>query len=143
MDKKEMFQAFLDGYNCAQIVVKNFEDKIDLDINQALKAASAFEGGMYQGKICGAVTGGCLVLSFIYGNDFSNQGFDKDLFARKVIEFQIEFEKRMESCECRDILEVDLGTEEGMKKFLDENMLENKCVKSVAVAIEILNEIIG
>ena len=49
-------------YNCAQAVFMAFADKAGLDLDAADKIASNFGAGMKAGSVCGAVTGGLMVL---------------------------------------------------------------------------------
>jgi len=49
-------------YNCAQAVFMAFADKASLDLDTADKIASNFGAGMKTGSVCGAVTGGLMVL---------------------------------------------------------------------------------
>ena len=49
-------------YNCAQAVVSVFAQDVGYDEEAALKTAKFFRGGMQMGSVCGAVTGGLMVL---------------------------------------------------------------------------------
>ncbi len=56
------------GYNCAQSVLSEFAPRFGLDRDTAMKIACGFGSGMGRsGNMCGAVTGGILVLSLKYG----------------------------------------------------------------------------
>ena len=62
------YQYHKDGYNCAQSVVGAFLDKLDLTKEQAMAAAGGFGGGVggSHAEMCGAVSGGVMVLSWLY-----------------------------------------------------------------------------
>ena len=61
-------KKFLEGYNCAQSVFYSFCDDLIFDKNIALKMACGFGGGMgRKEEVCGAVTGGIIVLGAKYG----------------------------------------------------------------------------
>ncbi|MCX6089677.1 MAG: C-GCAxxG-C-C family protein [Candidatus Atribacteria bacterium] len=61
---------FLGGYNCAQSVFYSFCDDLQFDKNTALKLACGFGAGMgRKEEVCGAVTGGILVIGAKYGRD--------------------------------------------------------------------------
>lgn len=49
-------------YNCAQAVFMAFSEKAGLDENTACRIAANFGAGMKSGGVCGAVTGGLMVL---------------------------------------------------------------------------------
>ena len=62
VNKETILKLFEEGYNCAQIVIMlSLEDGEEKDI--LLKTACSFGGGMCSGKVCGALTGGLMVLS--------------------------------------------------------------------------------
>lgn len=70
MSKKiEMaIELFLKGFNCSQSVVYGFREEIGLTDDAALKMTSGFGAGMgRKGELCGAVTGGILVLGMRHG----------------------------------------------------------------------------
>lgn len=48
--------------NCAQAILKTYADEIGLTEKQASCIACNFGGGMKSGSVCGAVTGGLMVL---------------------------------------------------------------------------------
>jgi C_GCAxxG_C_C family probable redox protein len=59
---------FLSGYNCAQAVLDAFRDETGLDEDLALKIATGLGAGMgRKQEVCGAVTGGILVLGLRHG----------------------------------------------------------------------------
>lgn len=49
-------------YNCAQSVLVAFAGDIGLDEETAYKVAANFGGGMKTGSVCGAISGGLMVL---------------------------------------------------------------------------------
>lgn len=56
-------------YNCAQAVVSAFADDIGLDGETCRKLGTFFRGGMQIGAVCGAVTGGMMVLGLMGESD--------------------------------------------------------------------------
>ena len=61
-------EKFLGGFNCAQSVFYSFCDDLQFDNNTALKIACGFGAGMgRKEEVCGAVSGGVLVLGIKYG----------------------------------------------------------------------------
>ncbi|MBQ3054503.1 MAG: C_GCAxxG_C_C family protein [Oscillospiraceae bacterium] len=59
-------------YNCAQAVFMAFADQAGLDLDTADKIASNFGAGMKAGSVCGAVTGGLMVLGLFGITDTSD-----------------------------------------------------------------------
>jgi C_GCAxxG_C_C family probable redox protein len=59
---------FLAGYNCAQSVLYAYGPDLGLEAETALKVATGLGAGMgRRGEVCGALTGGILVLGLKYG----------------------------------------------------------------------------
>lgn len=49
-------------YNCCQAVVSAFAEDVGYDEAAAIRAATYFRSGMQIGSVCGAITGGLMVL---------------------------------------------------------------------------------
>lgn len=97
-------QLFLSGYNCAQSVAAAFSDLTGFTPEQAAKLASPFGGGLgRQRETCGAVSGMCLVLGWLYGYDSPNPEKQKALYA-DVQALCARFREQTGSIICRDIL---------------------------------------
>ena len=61
----ELFKA---GYNCSQSVAAAFCDVTKTDEKTMLATAAPFGGGFGRNReVCGAISGGCLVLGLLYG----------------------------------------------------------------------------
>ena len=73
MDKGiKAVEYFKSGLNCCQSVVLAFKDEIGLSEDVLKKASIGFGGGLGRQRLtCGAVSGMCMVISFILsdGND--------------------------------------------------------------------------
>ncbi|MBN2425258.1 MAG: C_GCAxxG_C_C family protein [Calditrichaceae bacterium] len=134
--------TYLNGYNCAQAVLKPFAEEYGLDDKTASKIASVFGGGMARMQAtCGAVTGAFMAIGLKYG--FTNPGEDQDkkLVLEKSKNFIELFQKEFGSLNCIEFLECDLNTEEGQKIHNDENQRELICAKLVKRAAEIVESL--
>lgn len=78
------------GTNCAQCVLRSAAKFTNLDDLTATKIAEGFGGGVRSGEICGAITGGVMVLG-LCGK------------ANKTKVFVDEFETAFGSIRCRDL----------------------------------------
>ena len=69
MSEKSDYAAGLmaQGYNCAQAVVLTFGDDYDLEWELAQRLSCGLGSGCCLGEVCGAVSGGVLVLGLKYG----------------------------------------------------------------------------
>jgi C_GCAxxG_C_C family probable redox protein len=134
---------FLEGYNCAQSVFYSFCDDLRFEKNTALKMACAFGAGMGRNEeVCGAVTGGIMVIGAKYGRGEKDDRTATELTYTKTRELMDQFAKKYGTFVCRELLHgCELTTEEGQKYF-KENELRNKiCTSCVQSVVEILENI--
>jgi C_GCAxxG_C_C family probable redox protein len=135
-------KQFDEGYNCAQAVVFGFADKLGKAAGPAFLAAHGFGGGMgRRQEVCGAVTGGIVVLGLLYGRGEGDGADKQDAAYAKVRRLMEEFEKRHGSVDCGKLLEgCALLTPEGQAMFREKN-LKAKCASFVKDVARILDEI--
>lgn len=126
---------FQNGYVCSQAVFAAFSEDYALSKEQALKIGACFGSGMRKGEVCGACTGALMVLGLKYGDDKTK--------SNEVCErFLDEFEKENGSYICRDLLGCDIGTPEGVKEAVDNNLFKEFCPIMVESAAKIVDEIL-
>ncbi|MCF7885810.1 MAG: C-GCAxxG-C-C family protein [Candidatus Marinimicrobia bacterium] len=133
---------FKQGYNCAQSVLYSFSKLLDISGDMALKLANGFGAGMgRKQKVCGAISGGILVLNLYYGRD-NQYNNDQDFIYAKVKELMDSFEKQYNTVICAELLEgCNLLTQEGQEIFEENNMIE-QCYEDVDTTVKILESII-
>ena len=131
-------ERFLAGYNCAQSVLYAFAPDLGLDGETALKVATGLGAGMgRRGEVCGALTGGILVLGLKYGRGGQQDRSATEETYQKTLELMARFEKRHGSCFCRVVLDgCDLRTAEGQRFFKEHDLLHKKCVGCVQSVVE-------
>lgn len=101
---------FDEKYNCAESVLKSNIDEVNTSI------ATPFGGGIANtNHICGAITGGLMVLGIKYGrnNNIDSQDHVKKLSKELIIKFQKKFNNTI----CNSLTLCDLFTQEGKEKF--------------------------
>lgn len=130
----EACNLFEDGYVCSQAVFGVFCEEFGLSKNDAFKIAACFGSGMRQAEVCGACTGALMAIGLKYGED-------KKTCDRLSNRFFEEFRKENGSFICRDLLECDISTPEGVKYALDNNLFKEFCPKMVASAVKITEKI--
>ena len=70
MERAKELRASVDPhYNCAQSVVIPFAEDAGISEEAANRVAANFGSGMKMGSVCGAVTGGLMVLGLLGVND--------------------------------------------------------------------------
>ena len=137
-------KKFKEGYNCAQSVFYSFCDDLNIKKDTALKIACGFGGGIARKQeVCGAVTGGIMVLGAKHGRgekddtEVMSENYKKE---RELLEL---FEKKHGTYICRNLLNnCDLYTQEGQQRFKENNLKNKICVPCVQSVIEILEEIL-
>jgi C_GCAxxG_C_C family probable redox protein len=133
---------FLSGYNCAQAVLDAFRDEAGLDEDLALKIATGLGAGMgRKQEVCGAVTGGILVLGLRHGRGSrDDQAVTGTTYAR-VRELMDRFAAKHGTCLCRELLRgYNLATEEGLPRAKADDLLHKVCRPCVQTIVEILEQ---
>ena len=134
-------EEFLKGYNCAQAVLGSFAEKYGMRKEQAYEVATGFGGGIRCGEVCGAVTGGVLVIGLKYGNSTQAEGNTKMLCYRKTTEFINLFRERKGSIVCRELLCCDIGLPGKMEYAAEAGLFQKICPEMIREAVEILEEL--
>ena len=132
---EEAVQLFENGYVCSQAVFAAFSEDYGLSKEQALKIGACFGSGMRKGEVCGACTGALMALGLKYGDDKakSNEVCEK---------FLDEFKNENGSIICRDLLECDVSTPEGVQFARDNDLFKEFCPKMVESAAKIVDKIL-
>jgi C_GCAxxG_C_C family probable redox protein len=144
MDRAEQALArFREGFNCAQALVSTYSEDFGVDRLAALRIAGPFGGGIaHKGETCGAVTGALMVLGLRYGNEAAGDERSRDEAYSQAGEFLRRFESRNRTVICRELLDCDIGTPEGMKLARETKLFYKVCPKYVRDAVEIIEEML-
>jgi C_GCAxxG_C_C family probable redox protein len=134
-------ELFNSGFNCSQSVLTAFCEKYGLDRETALKAACGLGGGCRSGEICGAVSGAVITIGLKYGHCQPGDVETKTNCYAKTAEFLNAFKAKNGSIICREILNCDISTKEGMEEAKSKNLFKTTCVDMVRSAASILEEL--
>lgn len=134
---------FLGGYNCAQAIVSAFRQDGGLSEDMSLKMATGLGAGMARKQeICGAVTGGIIVLGLRHGRGVADDPSATERTYQKTQELMDRFAAAHGSCLCRKLLEgYDLGTESGRQRAKADDIKNKVCKGCVQRVAEILEQI--
>jgi C_GCAxxG_C_C family probable redox protein len=136
-------EMFSKGYNCAQSVFYAFREEVGLDENTALKLACGLGAGMgRKEEVCGAITGGILVLGMMHGRGSKDKDKSTELTYQKTRELMESFAEKHGSYICRQLLDgCDLTTKAGQSMFKERNMRNTVCKGCIQSAVAILEKI--
>jgi C_GCAxxG_C_C family probable redox protein len=144
MNKAEKAVAlFKEGFSCSQALFSAFSEDFGLDRNTSLKISQPFGGGMaHLGEACGAVTGAFMLIGLKYGRTKADDLAARDRTYAKMRQFTDRFKALHCSIQCRCLLGLDLGTEEGMRLAREKNLFQTICVKYVQDAATIVEDLL-
>lgn len=137
-------QKFRDGYNCAQAIFYAFSEAFHIEKDLALRLATGFGAGM-GGKqgVCGAISGGILVIGAKYGRSEKEDRRAVGISYHKTMDLLDKFEDMHGTSLCRQLLGgCELTTREGQRSFKANDLKEKACVPCVKTVVEILEEIL-
>jgi C_GCAxxG_C_C family probable redox protein len=143
MTKDAAPTLFSKGLNCAQSVLAAKSDITGLSVTDSLKIATGFGAGMaMMQKTCGAVTGAYMVIGARHGRVNPDDQDSRDKTYALIGEFNRRFTELHGSLGCRELLGVDLQTEEGIEEAEREGYFQSRCAKFVQEAEKILDDIL-
>ena len=94
-------------------------------------------------EVCGAVTGGIMVLGLKYGRGTIDEKLATELTYVKTRDLMDQFSSMRGSYVCRKLIHgCELTTQEGQKQFKQDDLLNKVCKPCIASVIEILGNIV-
>ena len=136
-------ELYRDGCACSQAILAVYGHPFGLSRELAMRIAAGFAGGMRLAETCGAVTGALMVLGLRHASaDCTTPAGRKEVYQR-VVEFTDRFKVRNGSVVCRELLECDISTPEGLRQAEQQGLFKTTCTKMVEQAAEILEEMAG
>lgn len=132
------------GYNCAQSVAGAFADLTGLAPEQLMAATGGFGGGVggSHAEVCGAVSGGVLVLSLLHPHTDGADRAGKAAVYAKTKEFRRRFEEVFGLTRCGELLKARPGV-------TDKNPAAQRlgvtahCDNMIVTAVEIVEQMLA
>lgn len=132
------------GYNCAQSVAGAFADLTGLAPEQLMAATGGFGGGVggSHAEVCGAVSGGVLVLSLLHPHTDGADRAGKAAVYALTKEFRRRFEEVFGLTRCGELLKARPGV-------TDKNPAAQRlgvtahCDNMVVTAVEIVEQMLA
>jgi len=132
------------GLNCSQALLTVFGEQFDMDADTAKMLGRPWGGGMgHLNETCGYLTGAILVLAQAYNHNNEDQAREEVFEA--VRELFSRFEKRRGTTSCKELLDADISTDEGLKKIKQEQLVKKICCGNGGIGqdvAEILEELL-
>ena len=114
---------FNSGLNCAESVLLAVKNELNANgragDEMIPRSATGFGGGIGRnGDVCGALIGGVMAMSLALGRDRAEQSREPCYLA--VDRFYNDFRAKFGSCKCRELTNVNLKTQEGLRAYKAE-----------------------
>ncbi len=139
----EALAVFREGFSCSQAVFSVFAAEMGLDRETALKLSQAFGGGMaHLGEACGALTGAFLAISLKHGRIRAEDLASRDRTYARMQEMAARFRARFGALRCPELLGVDIGTEEGLRRARENDLFRKRCDEFVRAATGWVDELL-
>jgi len=138
-EAKALFES---GANCAQAVLGAFTAECGLDLDQAMRLASSFGGGMGRlREVCGAVSGMFMVIGLTEGYSDPTSKAEKGQHYARVQALAAAFKDKAGSLICRELLGLPPGADEPVSDARTDAYYKSRpCAELVGLAAQILDE---
>ncbi len=123
---KELWES---GYYCAESVLIALAEEQGVQSELIPRIATGFCSGVARScGMCGAVSGAIMGLSLFNGRSLPDESVEETY--TMVRELMGMFEERFGSINCKELVNCDLGTDEG-QEFFSANNLREQCGRYV------------
>ena len=95
------------------------------------------------GETCGVVTGSMMAIGLKHCKTRADDDEAKEKTYSLVNEFADKFKSKHQSIVCRELLDCDMSTPEGLQDFKNRKLIETHCARFVKDAANILEEILA
>lgn len=143
-EKEKALQWFNGGFNCAQSVLAAFAPLSGVSVDDALRMATPFGGGIgRQQLVCGAVTGALMALGTRFGKASGDDEVRKKQTYALTREFCAEFTRRHGALQCHELLlGLDMNDPAQNARIKELGLTQSHCNRYVAEAAEMVAEMI-
>lgn len=132
-------RLFLDDanvYGCAETVFVTLKDAYHLSDSADSSAAMALNGGVaYSGGPCGAISGAAMAIGLLATQRISDHGEAKRAARRITARLLDGFSEEFGSTDCRDLIGMDLRTDDGHRAFIESGIWRDRCMRQIEYAV--------
>lgn len=143
MRPEKIAEEFKKRFDCSQVVLVNFADKLGISREEAYKMSACFGGGMgVPGGTCGAIAGAMIAIGIKYGQYDPEHMEQKDIMAAKRSQFFEKIRDKYPSVLCKDVLGYDLTNAKERALIVEKGLIYSVCPVAVADVIAALEEVL-
>jgi len=136
-------RCFMGRFTCSAAVFSAFSDDLGLDPDTAKKIACGFGAGISKtGNICGAVSGGVMVIGLKYGKTDAGDDAATEKTRALTRQFIHAFTEKNGSVCCTELLGYDLSDPAAYASAQKSGLFMTKCPALVKDAADILERIL-
>ncbi|WP_243346412.1 C-GCAxxG-C-C family protein [Parabacteroides sp. FAFU027] len=139
--KQAAISCFQNGFNCSQAVLSTFSEELGLTTETALKISTCFGGGMRNGEVCGAITGGLMVIGLKYGHSKQGDDTTKTRAYQLTREFTQQFKEKHGTLLCRQLLGYDLSDPEQLAIIKEKQLFDTICPRIIEDVVEMVEKV--
>lgn len=133
-------RLFLDDsntYGCAETVFVVLKGVFGLPDSADSSAAMALNGGLaYSGGPCGAISGAAMAVGLLAGQRIADHREAKRVARYITARVMADFETAFGSTACRDLIGLDLRTEDGHRAFIESDIWRDRCMRQIEFVVE-------
>ena len=134
-------EKFKNGLNCSQSILSTFGPALGLDEKSCIKIAAPFGGGIgHVQEVCGAVSGAVMAIGLRHGEGTEERD-KRDRIIGLAQEFIQAFTARHGSLRCRQLLNFDITTREGLLRAREAEAFA-VCGDYIRTAAELLEKML-
>jgi C_GCAxxG_C_C family probable redox protein len=133
---------FKEGFSCSQAVLAAYSEQLGLEQETAMKLSAGFGGGMKMAGTCGALTGGLMVIGLKHGHSEAEDKEGKKKLGELIKDFTARFKTKARAVTCRELMNCDISTQEGLRVANEMDLFSVVCPKAVRAAAQILEEML-
>ncbi|MFX1300357.1 MAG: C-GCAxxG-C-C family protein [Promethearchaeota archaeon] len=126
------------GFLCSEAVLLALSEAQNIMSEIIPRIATGFGAGIGRhGEVCGALSGAVMGLGLRFGRSQVSetpQDTSPYQFGQTMVNL---FASRVGHIRCRDILDLDISSDEGRKKYREQNLWELKCRELIRIATEL------
>ena len=131
------------GFLCSEAVLMALGEAQNIKSEIIPRIATGFGAGIGRhGEVCGALSGAVMGLGLRYGRSHVSetpQDTSPYQFAQIMVN---QFDSRIGHIRCQDILDLDISSDEGVKKYRKQKLWESKCREIIKIATELAYDLL-